>query len=156
MSNTDITYKKLVDSDLCFEDASGEHLYDSLSLDTYCEGILEDISDETDCTEFQNAYEEIIAQSKHLSVFEKDYFYMSTERIKDYIQDYATDNFSNAFDDYEVQFSDKAEDLLNQFIEELLKDNKVYTSGAKVGLIDLSDFVKEAIKDYCEENPVVH
>lgn len=156
MSNTDITYKKLADSDLCFEDMSQEHLYDADSIDDFCESIIEDISCEVDCTEFQNACDEILERSKCLKVFEKDCFRMTAGSIKEYIQDYANDNFGTAFDNYEVMFSEKADKLLEEFEAELLKDNNIYTTGKSVGFIDLSDFVKEAIKDYCEENPVVH
>ena len=139
-----------------FEGKNVEHLYDANTIDDYCEEIIEILKCETDITEFQVACERLIEQSKNIVVFEKDYFYMTAERIKEYIQDYANDNFSNALDDYKVLFSEKADELLNQFETELLNNNKVYTSGASVGFIDLSKYVEEAIKDYCDENPVVY
>lgn len=151
-----ITYEILNNNDLCFEDKNVEHLYDANTIDDYCEEIIEILKCETDITEFQVACERLIEQSKNIVVSEKDYFYMTAERIKEYIQDYANDNFSNALDDYEVLFSEKADELLNQFETELLNNNKVYTSGASVGFIDLSKYVEEAIKDYCDENPVVY
>ena len=150
-----ITYNELNKLDLCFEDISQEHLYDADTIDEFCESVIEDISCETDCTEFQNACDEAIEKSKFLGVFEKDCFRMTAGRIKEYIQDYADDNFGTAFDGYEVIFSEKADKLLKEFETELLKDNTIYTTGKRVGLIDLSGYVKEAIKDYCDENPVV-
>lgn len=154
-NDLDITFKKLDKLDLCFEDISGENLYDSESIDVFCENLINDIS-ETDVTEFQNACNDLIEKSKHLMVYEKDYFNMTAEKIKEYIQDYADDNFGTSFSDYDVQFSEKANKLLNEFETELLQDNKIYMSGASVGFIDLSEYVQEAINDYIEENPVVY
>lgn len=147
-----ITYEKLDKLDLCFEDISGECLYDSESIDEFCERLIEDI-DEADVTEFKNACDDLIEKSKHLTVYEKDYFNMTADKIKEYIQDYADDNFGTSISDYDVQFSEKAEKLLSEFENELLNDNKIYLSGASVGFIDLSEYVQEAIKDYIEENP---
>lgn len=153
--DANITVDKLNKLDLCFEDTSQKHLYDADTIDDFCESIIEDISCEVDCTEFQNTCDEIIEKSKYLGVFEKDYFRMTAGRIKEYIQDYADDNFGTAFDGYEVIFSEKADKLLKEFEAELLNDNSIYTTGKRVGLIDLSGYVKEAIKDYCDENPIV-
>lgn len=153
--DVNITVDKLNKLDLCFEDTSQEHLYDADTIDDFCESIIEDISCEVDCTEFQNTCDEIIEKSKYLGVFEKDCFRMTAGRIKEYIQDYADDNFGTAFDSYEVIFSEKADKLLKEFEAELLNDNSIYTTGKRVGLIDLSGYVKEAIKDYCDENPIV-
>ena len=153
--DANITVDKLNKLDLCFEDTSQEHLYDADTIDDFCESIIEDISCEVDCTEFQNTCVEIIEKSKYLGVFEKDCFRMTAGRIKEYIQDYADDNFGTAFDGYEVIFSEKADKLLKEFEAELLNDNSIYTTGKRVGLIDLSGYVKEAIKDYCDENPIV-
>lgn len=154
-NNLDITYKELDIKDLCYEGINDENLYDSDSIEEFEQEIIDKL-EECDESDFKRTCDWLIKKSNHLIVYEKDYFYVTDERIQDYIQDYADDNFGTSYCDYNVQYSDKANKLLSDFLEEINKDNKIYTTGASVGFIDMSKEVKHIIKDYCDENPIVY
>ena len=143
-----ITLKQFKKEDLCINDFSDEHLYDCCTIEEFYESIVNDLTQETDIVEFDNACKSYIEQAKHIKVFKKLPIRINYECIKNYIEEWYYDNASNIDYDYEVELSEKAENLLEKLVKEIHKDNQVYRSGAFVGYIDLSKEVQEYIEDY--------
>ena len=61
-----ITIKQFKKEDLCIEDFSEEHLYDYCTIEEFYEGIVNDLTQETDIMEFDNACKSYIEQAKHI------------------------------------------------------------------------------------------
>ena len=143
-----ITIKQFKKEDLCIEDFSEEHLYDYCTIEEFYEGIVNDLTQETDIVEFDNACKSYIEQAKHIKVFKKLPIRIDYGWIKNNIEEWYYDNASNIDYDYEVELSKKAENLLEKLVKEIHKNNPVYRSGAFIGYIDLSNEVQEYIEDY--------
>lgn len=147
-----ITIKQLKKEDLCIEDFSEEHLYDYCTIEEFYESVVNDLSQETDIVEFDNACKSYVEQAKHIKVFKKLPIRINYDWIVSGIEEWYYDNASCADYDYEVQISEKAENLLEKFVKEIHKNNQVYRSGSFVGYIDLSKEIKEYIDDYRSED----
>lgn len=147
-----VTIEQLKNQDLCFGSKIEDKLYDYQTLEEFYEDHINFFNELTDPQEFINAIETNIEQAKQLDVYFKLPIQIGVNRVKDYIEDWYYDTASTPDMDYEVCFTDKANNLLDKLIKEIHNHNTVYETGKFFGTIDLSKPLKQYIdEEYADE-----
>ena len=123
-----ISVHEFYKSDLCiYHPFNEEELIDS--VDEYIEAF--------DCEEIT---EDDIELAKEIKVFTKNYFEISFDRIWNYLNDYAEDNYGLVYLGHELM----GEDVVRKFVKDFNEQQYFYNDGEFVGILDISEELKHA------------
>jgi hypothetical protein len=125
-----ITIEEYNKNDYCLPHPFSEELL----LDTI-EEWLEAYDDLDDITE------EDIEMVSEVAVYTRDYFKLNYHYLWEWINDYAEDNFGLITCGHEVQ----GDDIVKDFVEAFNKKQYFYTTDKKVGVIDLTERLREYV-----------
>lgn len=137
MENKIFTEEEFNKTDYCYE-LSDEKLSDD--IEEYIEDIY--VNDTTP----QYEIEQIIENAKEIIVYEKDYIQITSGHIEGYLQDYFEDNYYCSYFDFDVIEQTGIKSLIEEISKKVNESKCWYTSGEKVGYLDLSKQVKEYIE----------
>ena len=89
-------------------------------------------------------------KAKHIKVFKKYPIRITSLSIKEHINEWYYQKGSNKYFDYEINITDKANQLLDKLVKEINKHNQCYEVNSFVGYIDLSNELKKYMDKDCE------
>lgn len=110
------------------------------------ENLCEDIEDYFDLIDFSDNNDDnetIIEKAKEISIYEKEPFKISVDWLWENLTDYADENFSMGYFDAEPN----GMDIVEKFVEDFNSAQTWHTQGKKVAVLDLSEEVKQFIKE---------
>lgn len=140
MKNKVFTEKEFNETDYCYE-VNDEQLSDD--IDDYFDELNSCIDKYTTQTD----KEYLILDAKRIPIYEKDYIKIHSGRIEQYLEDYFEDNYSCSYCDFDVIEQTGIRPLIEEISKKIEESHCYYTAGDIVGYLDLSEQVKEFLKD---------
>jgi DNA primase large subunit len=107
------------------------------------EELIDSVDAYIEAFEYEDITEDDIEIAKEIKVFTKDYFEISFDRLWNYLNDFAEDNYCLIHSGHEVM----GEELVEKFVKDFNEQQYYFIDGDYVGTIDLSEELKRASKE---------